>query len=962
VPAIAQGDDLVMLSWQRGKMQGKARAAPTSTGRVNASRNAVPSASGAALDPQVRAWFEARFGRELPTVRVHTGPRSALAAQAYDAEAHTVGRDIVFSAGTPDISTAAGGSLLAHELAHALQQPASPANSSHAGELDPASEQAAERDADAGARSALIGSARTWQPSQVPVSVLRQGRSRTASRPADPGTGTGMDVVFVLTSSVEDPKEQQDYIRDMTNYVRSALPGERLYEVADLDGLLVRLLVMEANGERVRRLRIVGHGSHDRPGEQPYVGGGGRVLTHDPGGRPIWIGPDVVLAAARDKENLALMQKVMTPDALVEFWGCSLGGYTTSARAWATLFQRPLLATAGHLKIDPWEYWIKIGPAGTRNAQPGEQERTDAAGKRWLLKRAMSSAEAYSYGPLPGHAFDEFLQERYLSLVAEGQIASVGNDPDVILPHMRQMFDAQLGAVRALAVPTPAGKVGPGQPAQWNRLWRTFEPRPLGSVVHRERPQPPPRPPELPTDIPVREPSRPLPPPLPVRPHPPEARPPAGPEQPLSGPAGSVLGRIAFGAAKDTVGASEQEPLFKFVAALGPEAATVPIRVDGYASTDGPRERNLYLARRRAESVQRILVATYGLPASHVVTYAHGETSEFSQRDRTANRVVILSATPRRMPWPVPAEQTATERQGRRDDPHLLASGADTAAFVARQLPTAAAITLSTSQGPVLLTPGVIWGEDKLLVLATPQTVYYTIGHNLYKSSTSTFLRAYWIDAFSAGARRAEHWVVIANVEIVLLEGIFVPWYLLLGISAAKLGIFYLTHREVMNAAIRQTPRVLGLLVDFYQRYPVLFEHLAYTLGKQLIISIPRGVGAEDVAFFLGRLLRGAAELPEVTLMAFVRLALKTAALVALAHLPGAAAHGVEERVTDRVKEVRESMAREGVSMSEEEARVLVHEFMAHPDAEQRLRVLEAAFQDLVPALRALSGALRSWS
>jgi outer membrane protein OmpA-like peptidoglycan-associated protein len=56
----------------------------------------------------------------------------------------------------------------------------------------------------------------------------------------------------------------------------------------------------------------------------------------------------------------------------------------------------------------------------------------------------------------------------------------------------------------------------------------------------------------------------------------------------------------------------------------------VPIRVDGYASTDGPSDRNLELSRRRAESVERVLVATYGIPASAIVTYAHGETSEFS--------------------------------------------------------------------------------------------------------------------------------------------------------------------------------------------------------------------------------------------------------------------------------------------------------------------------------------------
>jgi hypothetical protein len=39
--------------------------------------------------------------------------------------------------------------------------------------------------------------------------------------------------------------------------------------------------------------------------------------------------------------------------------------------------------------------------------------------------------------------------------------------------------------------------------------------------------------------------------------------------------------------------------------------------------------------------------------------------------------------------------------------------------------------------------------------------------------------------------------------------------------------------------------------------------------------------------------------------------------------------------------------------------RVLVRELHAHPDAQQRLKVLQAAVQDLVPALRVLSDTLR---
>ncbi|MDM0109638.1 DUF4157 domain-containing protein [Variovorax sp. J22R24] len=83
---------------------------------------AVQRGGGAPLAPAQRAYFEPRFGRDFGDVRVHTGDRAARSAQSLAARAYTAGSDVVFAAGefTPDSS--GGRKLLAHELAHIVQQ------------------------------------------------------------------------------------------------------------------------------------------------------------------------------------------------------------------------------------------------------------------------------------------------------------------------------------------------------------------------------------------------------------------------------------------------------------------------------------------------------------------------------------------------------------------------------------------------------------------------------------------------------------------------------------------------------------------------------------------------------------------------------------------------------------------------------------------------------------------------
>ena len=77
---------------------------------------------GQPLDAASRAFMEARFDHDFSDVRVHAGAEAARSADAIDAHAYTVGHDIVFASDHYAPHTAGGKKLLAHELAHVVQQ------------------------------------------------------------------------------------------------------------------------------------------------------------------------------------------------------------------------------------------------------------------------------------------------------------------------------------------------------------------------------------------------------------------------------------------------------------------------------------------------------------------------------------------------------------------------------------------------------------------------------------------------------------------------------------------------------------------------------------------------------------------------------------------------------------------------------------------------------------------------
>ncbi len=106
---------------QQGQLQRKASAIPQTTA-APAAVHGVLRSPGQPLDRTARDFFETRFVRNFSGVRIHTDAHAAASARSVQALAYTVGNQIVFGAGQYAPQTAPGRRLIAHELAHTVQQ------------------------------------------------------------------------------------------------------------------------------------------------------------------------------------------------------------------------------------------------------------------------------------------------------------------------------------------------------------------------------------------------------------------------------------------------------------------------------------------------------------------------------------------------------------------------------------------------------------------------------------------------------------------------------------------------------------------------------------------------------------------------------------------------------------------------------------------------------------------------
>jgi Domain of unknown function (DUF4157) len=143
---------------------------------------APQSEDGQSLDTATKAAMESAYGEDFSDVRTHTSSTAQEAAAELGARAFTRGRDIYFGAGEYDPTSRSGREVLAHELAHVVQQrkgEQSAAKTSHASHEQEAHE--------AGRRAAAGRPVQALQPAVASsVQRLQQDESTPSRQPDQP--------------------------------------------------------------------------------------------------------------------------------------------------------------------------------------------------------------------------------------------------------------------------------------------------------------------------------------------------------------------------------------------------------------------------------------------------------------------------------------------------------------------------------------------------------------------------------------------------------------------------------------------------------------------------------------------------------------------------------------------------------------------------------------------------------
>jgi len=116
-------DSSARRDWSLTQVSAETASGPTVTdGVAPALVHDVLASPGRPLDELARAKFEGGIQHDLSQVRIHADEKAAESAKSVDALAYTVGNDIVFGRGKFQLGSSDGDRLLAHELAHTLQQ------------------------------------------------------------------------------------------------------------------------------------------------------------------------------------------------------------------------------------------------------------------------------------------------------------------------------------------------------------------------------------------------------------------------------------------------------------------------------------------------------------------------------------------------------------------------------------------------------------------------------------------------------------------------------------------------------------------------------------------------------------------------------------------------------------------------------------------------------------------------
>lgn len=234
---------------------GSGGSVPPAAASAGSSTQRQGLGGGEPLAGAQRRRLEGAFGEALPEVRLHRDAEAARLNRSLGARAFTYGAHVVFGAQQYAPGTAGGDALLAHELAHVLQQRGA------AGPSLQADQQGLERQADHSAADVM---ARLWGqeilgrvdlPAPQPLSrsgLALSGCSRKR-REVPTGTGVHLDVGDVSGGVTMTPP---------TAGLGAAIPGLTVNEAADHNQVMANMASSGVGSVYI----FFGHGALPTPG------------------------------------------------------------------------------------------------------------------------------------------------------------------------------------------------------------------------------------------------------------------------------------------------------------------------------------------------------------------------------------------------------------------------------------------------------------------------------------------------------------------------------------------------------------------------------------------------------------------------------------------------------------------------------------------------------------------------
>ncbi|MEW6730070.1 MAG: hypothetical protein AB1489_01915 [Acidobacteriota bacterium] len=326
---------------------------------------------------------------------------------------------------------------------------------------------------------------------------------------------------------------------------------------------------------------------------------------------------------------------------------------------------------------------------------------------------------------------------------------------------------------------------------------------------------------------------------------------------------------------------------------------------------------------------------------------------------------------------------------GHSDSPRLVSSGAQAVATAAQLLPAANSILVPCSLGKIELKPGTIWNSNRMLIYASPFSVYYSQGDQLYEYDPLNFVRESWPDHLTHGASRLPI-IFLMEAETATLSSLLILWHRLLGLDIAEIALFYHIHRSVTDAALQLVPIMLRLLTECRYHYAKLFDPLpAQTMAGSIVTQLTPQISRQEIVFFIASAIKDPAKSPSMKLGAVRHIILLsilyveklTEALIALTYavatllaikatllifLPPAGmlmpTYNYEElkeqMIKDYGKEFANQLREEGYDLSQDEAAEILKQLIEDTGTLLRFRDLAALLSNVTTLLQQLHAAL----